>query len=80
MVFCTVHPESVDALFEAAERIQMRLIAGKVLMDRHAPDGLCDTPQSAYDDSKALLKNGMLRAGRSMRLPHVLHQPRRQNN
>ncbi|WP_130803808.1 guanine deaminase [Acinetobacter ihumii] len=56
LVFCTVHPESVDALFEAAERIQMRLIAGKVLMDRHAPDALCDTAQSAYDDSKALIE------------------------
>ena len=30
LVFCTwVHPESVDALFEAAEQHQMRLIAGK---------------------------------------------------
>ena len=33
LVFCTVHPQSVDALFEAAERHQMRLIAGKVMMD-----------------------------------------------
>ncbi|MBJ9986711.1 guanine deaminase [Acinetobacter sp. S40] len=56
LVFCTVHPESVNALFEAAERIQMRLIAGKVLMDRHAPEDLCDTPQSAYEDSKALIE------------------------
>ena len=56
LVFCTVHPESVDALFEAAERHQMRLIAGKVLMDRHAPDDLCDTPESAYNDSKALIE------------------------
>ena len=56
LVFCTVHPQSVDALFEAAERHQMRLIAGKVMMDRHAPDGLCDTPESAYTDSKALIE------------------------
>ncbi len=56
LVFCTIHPESVDALFEAAERRQMRLIAGKVLMDRHAPDGLLDTPDSAYHDSKALIE------------------------
>ena len=56
LVFCTIHPESVDALFEAAERRQMRLIAGKVLMDRHAPDGLLDTPDSAYNDSKALIE------------------------
>ena len=56
LVFCTIHPESVDALFEAAEHRQMRLIAGKVLMDRHAPDGLLDTPDSAYNDSKALIE------------------------
>lgn len=56
LVFCTVHPESVDALFEAAEQHQMRLIAGKVMMDRHAPEALCDTAESAYVDSKALIQ------------------------
>lgn len=56
LVFCTVHPESVDALFEAAEQHQMRLIAGKVLMDRHAPEQLCDTPERAYQESKALIE------------------------
>ena len=56
LVFCTVHPQSVDALFEAAERHHMRIIAGKVLMDRHAPEALCDTPESAYADSKALIQ------------------------
>lgn len=56
LVFCTVHPQSVDALFEAAERHQMRLIAGKVMMDRHAPEALTDTAESAYDDSKALIE------------------------
>lgn len=56
LVFCTVHPESVDALFEAAQSHQMRLIAGKVMMDRHAPDALCDTPERAYTESKALIE------------------------
>ena len=56
LVFCTVHPESVDALFEAAEQHQMRLIAGKVMMDRHAPDELTDTAESAYHDSKVLIE------------------------
>lgn len=56
MVFCTVHPESVDALFEAAQARQMRVVAGKVLMDRHAPDGLCDTAERAYNESKALIE------------------------
>ena len=56
LVFCTVHPQSVNALFEAAERHHMRLIAGKVMMDRHAPDGLCDTAETSYTDSKALIE------------------------
>ena len=56
LVFCTVHPESVDALFEAAAQQQMRLIAGKVMMDRHAPEALCDSADSAYVDSKALIQ------------------------
>jgi guanine deaminase len=33
LVFCTLHPESVDALFTEALRLNMRLIAGKVMMD-----------------------------------------------
>ena len=56
LVFGTVHPESVDALFEEAEKIDMRMIAGKVMMDRNAPDDLLDTAQSSYDQSKALIE------------------------
>ena len=55
MVFGAVQPQSADALFEQALRLNMRMVAGKVLMDRHAPQTLLDTAQSAYDDSKALI-------------------------
>lgn len=55
LVFCTVHPESVDALFTQAQKYKMRIIAGKVLMDRNAPDNLLDTAQSGYTQSKALI-------------------------
>jgi guanine deaminase len=55
-VYCTVHPHSVDALFEEAEAIGLRLAAGKVLMDRNAPAGLLDTAQSGYDESLALIR------------------------
>jgi guanine deaminase len=55
-VFCTVHPGSVDMFFEEAEALGMRMLAGKVLMDRNAPEALRDTAQSGYDDSKALLQ------------------------
>ncbi|TEW54584.1 guanine deaminase [Psychromonas sp. RZ22] len=56
LVFGTVHSESIDALFEEAQKIDMRLIAGKVMMDRNAPDYLLDTAQSSYDESKALIE------------------------
>ena len=55
-VFCTVEPVSVDAFFEQSEKAGMRNIAGKVLMDRHAPDGLLDTAQTGYDQTKALIE------------------------
>lgn len=54
-VYCTVHSASVDAFFEEAASRNMLMLAGKVLMDRGAPPGLLDTPQSAYDDSAALI-------------------------
>jgi len=53
--YCSVHRESADAFFAEALSREMRVIAGKVMMDRNAPDGLRDTPQSGYDDSKALI-------------------------
>jgi guanine deaminase len=54
-VYGTVFPQSVDALFEEAERLNMRMAAGKVMMNRNAPDWLLDTVQSSYDESKALI-------------------------
>lgn len=56
MVFATVHRESVDAIFAAAKQARMRIIAGKVMMDRHCPAWLRDTPTSSYEDSKALIE------------------------
>ena len=55
-VLGTVHAHSVDAIFQAAATRDMRLTAGKVMMDRHCPEGLQDTPESAYEDSKALIE------------------------
>ena len=56
LVFGTVHKTSVDALFEAALARDMRLIAGKVLMDRNAPAALCDTVETGRADSEALIR------------------------
>jgi guanine deaminase len=55
LVFCSVHPQSVDALFEEAAARHLLIIAGKVLMDRNAPAALLDTAQTGYDQSKALI-------------------------
>jgi len=54
-VYCTVHPQSVDALFEEAELLGMRIAAGKVMMDRNAPSALLDTPQQGFDETQALI-------------------------
>ena len=56
LVFGTVHAHSADAIFEAAAARGMRLVAGKVLMDRNCPIALRDDPDSAYADSKALIE------------------------
>ncbi|MBC7731707.1 MAG: guanine deaminase [Bacteriovorax sp.] len=50
VAFPTVHKTSVDALFGAAQTRGMRLIAGKVLQDRHSPDGLRDDVAQAERD------------------------------
>ncbi len=55
MVYCTVHPESVDAFFSASEKYNCRMIAGKVMMDRNAPEELCDTPEQGYEQSRSLI-------------------------
>jgi guanine deaminase len=55
-VYCTTSPVSVDAFFEAAEARGMRMAAGKVMMDRNAPEALRDTAETGYRESKALLE------------------------
>ena len=55
VAFCSVHRASAEAFFAEAERRDMAMLGGKVLMDRGAPDTLLDTPQSAYDDTSALI-------------------------
>lgn len=56
VAFCSVHATSAEALFSAAEARDMAMVAGKVMMDRNAPDSVLDTPQQGYDDSKRLLE------------------------
>jgi guanine deaminase len=56
LVFAAVYPESVDAFFEEASRRNLRMIAGKVMMDRNAPDFLLDTAETSYQESKQLIQ------------------------
>lgn len=55
LTFCTSHPASVDALFDEARRRGLRLIAGKVLQDRHSPDGVRDATEQSLLDTEALI-------------------------
>jgi len=56
MVYCTVHPESVDAFFTQSEKRHLRMVAGKVMMDRHCPEFLQDTAESSARDTEALIQ------------------------
>ena len=56
VVFPTVHKVSVDALFEAAAERGMRIVAGKILMDRNAPPELCDDVEQAERDCTELIE------------------------
>lgn len=55
VAFGSVHRASAHALLAEAAARGMRLAAGKVMMDRNAPDALTDTAQSGYDDTEALI-------------------------
>ena len=54
--FATIHSTSVEAFFAEAEYRGLRAVAGRTCMDRNAPAGLCDTPASAAEESRALIE------------------------
>ena len=55
LTFATSHPASVDAFFTEARRRRMRMIGGKVLQDRHSPDGVRDETEQSLIDTEALI-------------------------
>ncbi len=76
--YCTIHPASVEAFFARHSGAACALYAGKTCMDRNAPDGLRDTAQSAYDDSKrAAGAHGTASIGCPMSSRRAFHRPRR---
>ena len=56
LAFATVHPGSAEALFAAAHRRRMRMITGKVLMDRNCPGTLCDVGTTGEPETRALIE------------------------
>ena len=56
MVYTTVFAQSTEAFFQAAAERNLRMIAGKVMMDRNAPSGLLDTPASSEKDCRTLIE------------------------
>ena len=56
LTFSTSHPASVDAAFDAARERGLRFITGKVLQDRHSPDGVRDETEQSLVDTEALIQ------------------------
>ena len=66
LTFATAHSASVDAFFAEAQRRQLRMIGGRVLQDRHSPDGLRDVSaaQSLYETESLMTRwHGVARLG-----------------
>ncbi|AYG59880.1 guanine deaminase [Rhizobium jaguaris] len=55
VAYCSVHKTSADAFFSEAMHRNMRMVGGKVMMDRNAPQGLLDTPQMGYDETRQVI-------------------------
>ena len=55
VAWSTVHTASADALFAEADRRNLRLVTGKVMMDRNCPEFLRDTAESGARDSADLI-------------------------
>ena len=56
LTFATSHVQSVDSFFEAAQRRSLRMITGKVLQDRHSPDGVRDDTEQSLIDTESLIR------------------------
>ncbi len=61
VVFSSVHRQAAEALFNAAEARGMAIVTGKTMMDRNAPAGLLDDPETGVADSETLADRWHLR-------------------
>ncbi|UXS02205.1 guanine deaminase [Agrobacterium tumefaciens] len=55
VAYCSVHKTSADAYFAEAIKRNMLMVGGKVMMDRNAPQGLLDTPETSYDETRQVI-------------------------
>ncbi|MGE7367951.1 guanine deaminase [Neorhizobium sp. NPDC001467] len=55
VAYCSVHKTSADAFFAEALKRNMCMVGGKVMMDRNAPQGLLDTPEMGYDETRQVI-------------------------
>nr|WP_143531815.1 guanine deaminase [Xaviernesmea oryzae] len=55
VAYCSVHKASADAFFTEALKRGMCMVGGKVMMDRNAPQGLLDTPEMGYDETRQVI-------------------------
>ncbi|WHA41801.1 guanine deaminase [Agrobacterium larrymoorei] len=55
VAYCSVHKTSADAFFAEAMKRNMLMVGGKVMMDRNAPQGLLDTPELGYDETRQVI-------------------------
>jgi guanine deaminase len=56
VVLTTIFSHSVEVLFEEAQKRNMRIVAGQVLMSRNAPEYLLNDAQTAYAQTKAQIQ------------------------
>ena len=56
LAFASSHPQSVNALMQEAQRRSLRMICGKVLQDRHSPDGVRDATEQSLLDTQELIE------------------------
>jgi guanine deaminase len=56
VAYCSAHPVSAEALFTAAHRRNMGMIAGNTIMDRNGPPGLVKAAHNAIPASRDLIR------------------------
>lgn len=55
-IYSSVHQQSIEAIAETANKLNMRVLTGKTHMDRNAPEDLCEKTDDTYDSSLSLIE------------------------